>query len=442
MNRFVNIKTVYRGDSLRTIEGLAAVYSDQIRLKDLITEVAGNWLNASLVQGKKVLLKPNWVKHSAKDSDEICLRTHDRFVLAALEIILDLKPAGVVIGDAPIQGCYWDRMISDSFMEAIVALEYKHGIPVEVKDFRRVTFDPKLNNPVTERNPMSRYLVFDVGRESYLEPVSRADRKLFRVTYYNPDRLAETHRPGVHKYCITRELFDADVVISMPKVKTHQKAGVTAALKNLVGLNGDKDYLPHHRLGGTGFGGDCYPGKNYLRYLSELARDAANRKQGRWQYRPWLKVSGLLWRLSFPGKEHHLGASWYGNDTTWRMVLDLNRIAEFGKADGTLADTPQRVLYSLSDGIVGGQGNGPLKPDPLPLGIVSFTNHSGMHDVCMGLLMGFDINRIFLLKTAEKLAAKTEVDVFIDGKKITPGSLAGYSVDTDPPPGWAMHLRK
>ena len=32
---------------------------------------------------------------------------------------------------------------------------------------------------------------------------------------------------------------------SLPKLKTHKKAGITCALKNLIGINGNKEYLPH-----------------------------------------------------------------------------------------------------------------------------------------------------------------------------------------------------
>jgi uncharacterized protein (DUF362 family) len=81
------------------------------------------------------------------------------------------------------------------------------------------------------------------------------------------------------------------------------------------------------------------------------------------------------------------------------MVMDLNKIVIFGRNDGTIAEEPQRQLYSLCDGIIGGQGDGPLRPDPLPLGIISFTNNSAMNDIAMGLIMGFDIQKISLLKT-------------------------------------------
>ena len=181
----------------------------------------------------------------------------------------------------------------------------------------------------------------------------------FRVTSYNPDRLASAHKKGMHRYCISNYLFDSDIIISLPKIKTHQKSGITGALKNLVGFNGDKDFLPHHRLGGTGFGGDCYPGKNYLRFLAELTLDIANRSNNFLAKRFFFYLSKIIWKISLPQRVHSLAAGWFGNDTTWRMVMDLNKIAVFGSADGTLSPTPLRSIFSLCDGIVAGQEMGP-----------------------------------------------------------------------------------
>ena len=441
MDDFVHIVPAFTEEADRTLERLHAVYTDSDRLQELIRSVMQPHLASGMIEHKRVLLKPNWVKHNMKALDEICMRTHDNFLLAALEVVLDQNPGSVLIGDAPIQGCRWDRMISSAFEQRVKELSDNYRIPVAIKDFRRVTFDPSKDNPIRERNPLSDYVIMDLGEESFLEPITRADKQVFRVTNYNPDRFTESHAPGVHKYCITKELFAADVVISLPKVKTHQKAGITAALKNIVGLNGDKDFLPHHRLGGTGYGGDCYPGKNRLRYWAELAMDFANRRQGKFSYWVGQKLSSLLWRLSFPDKEHQLAAGWHGNDTTWRMVLDLNRIVLYGRPDGSVADSPQRQLFSLCDGIVGGQGDGPLKPDPLPLGVVSFTNHSTMNDVAMAALMGFDIDRIPMLKTA---LAETEnrPAVQYDGRPLSWQDLRAYAIAATPPPGWEAYFNQ
>ena len=442
MISFVNIKTIFELSSDRTIERLSSFYAKDSALLNAIDEITSKYLIEEVIHGKKVLLKPNWVKHNTASQNEICMRTHDQFLLAALEMILKKNPAKVLIGDAPIQGCNWERMITTAFIEKIKNLSTQYGIPVDIKDFRRVTYNPSKNNPLLERNPLSEYTLFDLGEKSLLEPITRRDKSLFRVTNYNPDRLAVSHGPGIHKYCITNTLFENDVVISLPKVKTHQKAGITAALKNIVGLNGDKDFLPHHRMGGTRFGGDCYPGNNILRYLSEKALDNANRQQGNWMFWPWQKLSSLLWRISFPGNEHHLSAAWHGNDTTWRMVMDINKIAVFGKADGTLSETPQRQLFSLCDGIIAGQGDGPLKPEPLALGIISFTNHSAMNDVCMAKLMGFNVHKIPLLNSALNQAESDKVELFLDNIPIIPNALEKLAITTLLAPGWIEYMQQ
>jgi hypothetical protein len=231
-------------------------------------------------------------------------------------------------------------------------------------------------------------------------------------------------------------------VLSLPKVKTHQKAGITAALKNIVGLNGDKDFLPHHRIGGTDIGGDCYPGGNKFRYWSELAMDNANRRRGQAGYRFWQKLSSVLWRLSFPKNVHQMSAGWYGNDTTWRMVMDLNLIALYGKPDGTLSQTPQREIYSLCDGIIGGQGDGPLSPDPLPLGVICFTNNSYAADVCLASLMGFDYQRMPLLAAAESLVNKDFVCISVNHKRVDLVQLKKLAIPTRPPSGWVDYFAK
>jgi len=129
-----------------------------------------------------------------------------------------------------------------------------------VRDFRRTTCVLVHGVRVAEENIQSEdhFTLFDLGRESLLEPISD-NRSRFRVAWYDHRLMAKTHHPGVHQYLVAKEVVDADVIINLPKLKTHKKAGVTCALKNLIGINGNKEYLPHHRVGGPKTGGDNYP---------------------------------------------------------------------------------------------------------------------------------------------------------------------------------------
>lgn len=442
MNDFVKIETFFLSNNDRNVPTLAKLYKDNILLREKILNVGNGFLdNESVIKGKKILLKPNWVLHNNNETDDICLRTNDLFLLALLEIVLKRHPEQIIIADAPIQGCNWDLILSKEFLAKISELSTEYNTPVYIKDLRRVTFNPELNNPIKERKPLSDYIIFDLKEDSHLEIIS-SKKNIFRVTDYNPDRLADSHSLGRHKYCISKELFDADIVISLPKIKTHQKSGITGALKNIVGFNGDKDYLPHHRIGGTGFGGDCYPGKNILRRTSEWLMDNANKHQGKAIFILLRFTALVIWKLSIPKKVHHLGAGWFGNDTVWRMVMDLNKIVIYGKNDGTISDKPQRTLYSLCDGIIGGQGDGPLTPLPLPLGVISFSNNSSMNDICMATLMNFDIQKISLLKAAFDNVHFRNIDITLNGSNINLSDLSRLSIQTIPPKGWVDYLSK
>ncbi len=436
MEAYVNIETAYTNRSELNLESMEAVYRDKHRLRQLISAAISGQLTNEKIAGKKILLKPNWVLHDKSESDIVCLRTHDAFLLVALELLLEMKPARVVLGDAPVQGCNWERMLSAAFIENVNKLSEEYNVPVKIKDFRCVSYNPETNQLEQNRNAIGDFIIFDVGTRSYLEEVSDDARSPFRVTNYNPGRLAESHRKGVHKYCITKELFDVDVLITVPKIKTHQKTGLTNALKILVGVNGDKDFLPHHRKGALDDGGDCYPGKNPLRKVSEDILDYANTKIGKSSYKSLLHLSAALWKASKPDNEQNLAAGWYGNDTTWRMVLDINQVVLYGKSDGTLSDTVQREFYSLCDGIVAGQGNGPLEPEPLAMGVVAFSNDTAYMDIVAGHLMGMDVDRISLLRNAKDWLKDKICLLTVNQQQAEINDLINYSVKAIMPPGW------
>jgi hypothetical protein len=92
--------------------------------------------------------------------------------------------------------------------------------------------------------------------------------------------------------------------------------------------------------------------------------------------------------------------NWHGNDTTWRMVIDLNRILIYADTNGHLKDIPARRLFCIVDGIVGGEGNGPLDPVPNPAGVVLAGHNSVAVDLVSVHLMGFDYEKLPVLYKA------------------------------------------
>ncbi len=363
-----------------------------------------NPLAQYLSPGGCAVLKPNWVMDTNLTGQGLdCLVTHATFIAMAIQwCVLALKGNGrIIVGDAPIQGCDLPKLMEAAGYSALKLLYAQADVPVEWRDFRRTV----LANPegVWDRQtgvrPMEDYVLFDLGTESLLEPIVQdADR--FRVTMYNPDLMRQTHAPGRHQYLISREVIEADVVINLPKLKTHKKACVTGALKNLVGINGNKDYLPHHRLGGSRTGGDCYAGGNPFKLASEHLSDAANRREGLAAYLLRQTVRGTYSLARLTGADNNLEGSWYGNDTIWRTVLDLNRIILYGRPDGTMADLPQRKVLTLTDAVVCGEGDGPLAPMPHPLGMLTLAANPVAAEYVHAHLMGFDWRKIPLIREA------------------------------------------
>lgn len=414
-------------------------FYDSEGLYDAVIKLFQKHINPEWIKEKNILIKPNWVKHSSNTADDLCLRTNDRFVLTATKAILKMQPRKVVIGDAPIQGCNWEKMINETFIGNLSELSSEFFIPISVKDFRRRKYNANSNFLTADVNPESDYIIVDLANNSLLEPITKPGINNFRVTQYNPDRMLIAHGPGVHKYCITKELFAADVVFSLPKIKTHEKTCITGAIKNLVGLNGDKDFLPHHRIGGISKGGDCYPGGSYLRLWSELLLDNANRRLGRRSFYFWQKLSSLLWWISRPGLEYNRAAGWYGNDTTWRMVRDINYLIEYADAEGSFHDLPQRKLFSLCDGVIAGQGDGPLSPEPIALGVISLSNNTILNDIVYSLLMKIPPTKIPLLKEYFNTSSKV-YKIFLNGRDISLEDIDNHSVSVKPPKGWISYI--
>ena len=85
--------------------------------------------------------------------------------------------------------------------------------------------------------------------------------------------------------------------------------------------------------------------------------------------------------------------NWWGNDTCWRCGLDMNKILFYGTADGRLADHPARRYFSVIDGIVGGDGEGPLA-HPRRDGVLLAGFDPVSVDIVATQIMGFDPKQI------------------------------------------------
>jgi uncharacterized protein (DUF362 family) len=65
--------------------------------------------------------------------------------------------------------------------------------------------------------------------------------------------------------------------------------------------------------------------------------------------------------------------------------------------NGNLQDHPMRNIFNIVDGIVGGEGNGPLDPIPKPAGVVVTGRNPVAVDFTCARLMNFDYRRLPIL---------------------------------------------
>ena len=377
-----------------------------VRMGDMLGWASGERgpLGKMIERGAKVVIKPNFVMHENSGSGGMApLLTHQSVVQAATEAVLRADPAEVVVGDAPIQGCDFDLLLKNAELyDWARQLQRQDTRFKGIRDFRRTvaTFVDGVRIADENVQPEDRFVLFDLVNESLLEPIT-SDNSAFRVTCYDPRLMAKTHAPGRHRYLIAREVLEADVVVNLPKLKTHQKAGITCALKNLIGINGNKEYLPHHRIGGFELGGDCYPGSSDLKRALEFIHDRQNMTKSHAAGRMWRTAANQFYRLlHLKGDRFGLEGSWSGNDTIWRTCLDLNRILLYGTSEGTMADEVQRCVIHITDAIVAGQGDGPLSPDPLPMGLIVAGENAAAVDWIGAYLLGYPPENIPIIREA------------------------------------------
>jgi uncharacterized protein (DUF362 family) len=139
-------------------------------------------LLAPAVRGKRVLLKPNLVEYSPRAS----INTHPMVIASAADSLYRLGAAAVIVADGPGHVRDADQLLHEC------------GLAAQLAAVGRVRF-VDLNFDSVRRIPLAGFT-----------------------------SLGELWLPET--------VLGADVVISMPKVKTHHWTGVTLSLKNLFGI--------------------------------------------------------------------------------------------------------------------------------------------------------------------------------------------------------------
>jgi len=413
-----------------------------------------NPLGGLVKPGGTVLIKPNWVSDkNVRTGDVRGVITHGSVIRAMLDYaLIAVGPKGrIIVGDAPIQQADFDAIVKLAGVDEVLKFYREQGVVVELIDFRLKKSITRLG--FSEFLPLSGdprgSTVVNLGRRSRLASIAR-DCKRFRVTCYDPSFMAKHHNDETNEYMVANSALSADLIINIPKLKTHKKVGLTGALKNAVGISADKEWLPHHRIGSVHESGDEYNLPSFWKKVRGSLLDRQNSSES------FLvkQCCGIAARLAHfvaqrVHRDQHQEGSWYGNDTAWRMVLDLNAVTLFATDNGVMSETVQRSIFCVMDAIMAGSGEGPLEPDSIPVGMLIGGACQVAVDVVAARIAGFDYRKIPLIRNAfneepyqlcrtgvESIRVFSNTDRWLD-ISLTDGT---DSLHIMPPRGWQGHI--
>lgn len=310
----------------------------------------------SLPTNPTIFLKPNWVagvyRRSCQRQDSIWSTITHPIVIAGVVDGIDKvfgTAAKVVVGDNPSIDADFDDILRVSEIDKLLSgcrseisvLDLRPLVCPSLDVYgKRELMLPQHGDPLGGCE-------IDLSVDSMLEGL---DSNLFRGVFDDNSETVLSHSSGRHLYSLSGSIVAADLFISVPKLKTHHKVGVTLNLKGLVGAAYSKDLLVHWRNGYPEIGGDEYPNE-------------------------------ATWRADQKSSIKSRGA-WDGNDTIWRMVVDLflalRRLS------------PGRPNITLIDGIISGEGEGPFCPTARDTGVVIAGDNLLGADLVATRLMGFN----------------------------------------------------
>jgi uncharacterized protein (DUF362 family) len=369
-----------------------------------------NPLSHLIHPGDRVFIKPNLVSHEHRShkgtaTNLFSVITHPAVVRAVADYAaLALQGRGeIVIGDNPSIDANFERLLARTRLEALPVVYATHfGVRCRVLDLRPV-WTPDLSDygfkSRTARlpgDPEASSLV-NLGRLSYFYG---RDCSGLRGVFSDRDETIRHHQGDCHEYSISNTILRSDVFISIPKLKAHHKVGATLNVKGLVGINSNKNLLPHWRVGFAAHGGDEFPRPHrrldpwrlrVSQALTDLLPEslylAARRAVP-------ASIARLFERRVIHSHEKFRGA-WDGNDTCWRMAADLYKVFILDQAGwrSSRGKPPLRTL-SVIDGVVAGEGDGPFTPTPRNAGVILGSEDLLLADAAAVRFMDFDLSQI------------------------------------------------
>jgi uncharacterized protein (DUF362 family) len=359
--------------------------------------------------GMNVFIKPNTVVHKhEKGKNLFSVIVHPSVIRPVLDYVCKaLENNGtIIIGDSQLYSSNYDKMMATSGLGELLQWYQKQtNVRIEWFDLRlnkarRTWLYGRWARTKIEHDPLG-YQFVNLGEKSRFVGIDPARLRIAVASYKN---MFKHHSNGKHEYLFPRSFLKSDVVINIAKLKTHRRTAVTLALKNYMGIPAYKDSLPHFITGSQAEGGDQYINPSKRKKIITFLHDVVQTSRFLPVKFVCAVVKKLLWNSHYivPFKDNVFEAMWWGNDTLWRTLSDLNQAVEYADKEGVIRDVPQRKQLAIIDGIIGGEGDGPLACDPVPSKVLLAGGSPSAIDAVAATFMGFDIKKIPLISNAFK----------------------------------------
>jgi uncharacterized protein (DUF362 family) len=445
-------------------EGIRQLFIELGMDKEHIGTPEWNPLGLIIKPGMTVVIKPNFLNDKHPDGKNIfSVITHPSLIRATIDycwIALQGKGA-IVIADTPQAGCDYKNLQNITKVSEITSFfSGFDGPSVQFFDLRDYYYQHRYhpNSRISLPGDPLGDIIINLKEKS--EFYNHPHPEKFYGSEYNRQECILHHSGDNQEYQIAKSILNADVFISIPKMKVHKKVGVTLNIKGLVGICTNKNFLVHYCVGSPRDGGDQYPDTLYNPFESILVKIERQIYDKIFASRSY--TSGIIFKLfyeplvdfsvkmktSFIKKKTCDTGNWYGNDSAWRMAVDLLKIINFSDKIGIMHEIPQRKFFSIVDGVIGGENNGPISPDPKPVGIIIGGDNLVAVDLVATTLMGFDYKKIKLFSIIKDPRYDFKEDPFESietysnrhGGILLSKELQGYIPKFVPHPGWRDHI--
>lgn len=409
---------------------------------------------------RKVFIKPNMVINPWKGEEEnwVATVTNVSIIEAVLIVLRDKSRHSsieVTVGDAPMARTNIKEVLRLNKLLEIIAKYQSPTMIVNFIDIRewywKYVAEMCVSRHHLSGDPLGNVLV-NMGDYSAFS----GKKSLNYEAFDNIVPVNRFHNEKDNIYSISKSVLESELFINLPKMKTHRIAGITCAMKNLVGINSNKNCVPHNTTGSVNENGDESPNDskkalNESAGIGGIARKIFRLKIPAINY---LFVPAKILYDKTKGKQNSekIGyGMWYGNDTIWRSILDLNRVLFFADSEGVLHDEQQRKYLCITDAIVSGEGEGPLHPTPVNTNVLLVSDNPLIIDTVAAEIMGVDYRKVPSIYQSYNHYSRynfaefrrDEISVYIENERVAVDDIRNhYAFSFVPTAGWTGHIEK